>query len=108
MTLAIAQYPYFTQTLVDMPAIALETLGAALGIRARPDMLTSIVSVIEEDHRMAAEMNKPAGEVQYGTGWNCCAKSPAKAIVFDEGTKWAVCLPCSRQYRGTVEDLPRY
>jgi hypothetical protein len=106
--LAIAAHPHFTQSLAAMPNLALITLGAALGVIEQPGMVAAVAAVIEEDHRLAAEMNKPIGEVQYGTGWNCCAKSPAKAIVFDNGTKWAVCRSCAVMFRGAVEDLPRY
>lgn len=44
--------------------------------------------------------------IQFETGWNCCSRDRVThVIVFDCGTRWAVCTCCSNQYRGPVFSL---
>lgn len=46
------------------------------------------------------------GEIKIGDFWDCCAAKPTKVVIWDDGSKQAVCTACSRAYRGGVTDLP--
>lgn len=51
---------------------------------------------------IAINYKKP---IQFGIGWNCCVDNETHVIVFDDGTRWAVCWRCANQYTGPVFSL---
>lgn len=70
------------------------------------NLLTHILVVVTGQHfPMVPRAN--LGPVQYGAGWNCCKGNEAYVVVFDGGSRWAVCARCANQYTGEVQDLPR-
>lgn len=68
-------------------------------------------AVYEEDKYIAereAKLLFTYKGVKFNTGWDCCRKAPVRAMTFDDGTVWGVCIHCS--YRGgnnKISDLPK-
>lgn len=88
--------------------------GMPLSKARKADLIMVIEAVMEYDHLVALEMDilfdspnaVQKDGVWYNRGWNCCSERPAKVVVFDEGTKWAVCKSCASMYTGEVQDIP--
>jgi hypothetical protein len=92
-------------------ALGADEIGAAMpGLLAAGDVKQSgddMWSTFEaQDVAWAVWASMTDTDIEYGTGWNCCAAKPAKVIVFDNGARWAVCAGCASRYPGEVQELP--
>lgn len=43
--------------------------------------------------------------IKFNSGWNCCKGNETHVVVFDNGTRWAVCRTCAYYYTGPVYTL---
>lgn len=46
------------------------------------------------------------GQIIIGGLWDCCPGNEVAVIVFDDGTKHAVCQSCANSFSGTIEAIP--
>lgn len=46
-------------------------------------------------------------DIEYGQLWNCCWGNETHVIVFDNGSRHAVCNGCASKYTGPVAELTK-
>lgn len=118
---------YLTKyTVTQLKEIA-DRMGIAYTSRSRKhDIVTSIQTMIHgdwseaiviDDEILQADEDKYIAEreakviftyrgINFNTGWNCCRKSPAMVMTFDDGARWAVCKSCSNKSGNKISELP--